>query len=286
MGTHLLNFNMGSSLSYDVPPKKDLKKLGKSKVSREDLIRMKDRLRRIARREHGISRESFEEVASSVGLNNSKFVANWFDQFDPDGEEWFDFKMFAVYAALTARVKRRTVVEFCFRAYDKDSSGSLALDELTTLMLAVGRVIKQTNYALPGSVGKGSPSCDLSAKEERRIAKAATRLFNKLDKDDDDEISYREFAAGADRKEIRAVLDYFTAIANALPQAIDRSISFSSGLDEYLDNEGDSDQAPSKKKKNKSKSKKGSKKRVKTKAAKSKSKKTSKSKKGKKKSKK
>ena len=257
---------------------------------------MKDRLRRIARREHGISRESFEEVASSVGLNNSKFVANWFDQFDSDGEEWFDFKMFAVYAALTARVKRRTVVEFCFRAYDKDSSGSLALDELTPLMLAVGRVIKQTNYALPGSVGKGSPSCDLSAKEERRIAKAATRLFNKLDKDDDDEISYKEFASGADRKEIRAVLDYFTAIANALPQAIDRSMSFSSGLDEYLDNEGDSDEAPSKKNKNKnkSKSKKGAKtskkrvkKRVKTKTSKSKSKKTTtKSKKGKKKSKK
>merc|ERR1711991_886892 len=174
MGTHLLNFNMGSSLSYDVPPKKDLKKLGKSKVSREDLIRMKDRLRRIARREHGISRESFEEVASSVGVAHSKFVANWFDQFDSDGEEWFDFKMFAVYAALTARVKRRTVVEFCFRAYDKDSSGSLALDELTTLMLAVGRVIKQTNYALPGSVGKGSPSCDSA---QRRSAESQRPLL-------------------------------------------------------------------------------------------------------------
>ncbi|KNC53866.1 uncharacterized protein AMSG_09818 [Thecamonas trahens ATCC 50062] len=261
---------MGASISFDIPSKRELKKMSKSPFARADFIRMKDRLRRVARKEHGISRESWDAVVEAIGIDGSnKVSANLFAQFDSDNEDWFDYKLFAIYSALVSRPERRKKIEFCFRVYDRNSSGTLELEELTTLMLAVGRVIKQTNYALPGTAGKGTPACDLTVKEEKRITKAAARIFDKIDTSGNGEISYKEFTASADRKEIRGVLDYFEALAEALPAEIERSISLSSELDCY-DDDDDADVGKSKSKSKKAKKAKKTKKKGKAKKGKAK----------------
>lgn len=62
----------------------------------------------VARAEMGVSWDNWSSVLGSVGIDDEAFVRNFFLQFD-DGQDFFDYKIFAVYSALLARPERRKV---------------------------------------------------------------------------------------------------------------------------------------------------------------------------------
>lgn len=208
---------------------------------------MKDKLKRIAIKEGGLSLTEFLRTFHSLGITESDtFVVRFYALFDSEKREWIDFKVrpglparacarqahtthhtravqeFAIYSALVGRPRRDKKIEYAFRTFDRDGSGALNLEEFTKLVKAVARVMRRCAYVFPGITPSSSPrnipSFELSSGEKERIAKATAKLFRKIDRVEQDEISYRELQAAADKhSELADVLDYFMSITEALP---------------------------------------------------------------------
>ncbi|KNC56499.1 translation elongation factor Ts [Thecamonas trahens ATCC 50062] len=236
-------------------------------VSQVDLFELKDRLKRVAVKEGGISLAQWIKTFKEVGITDDGFLRGFYSLFDSQKNEWIDFKEFAIYSALVGRPRREKKVEYCFRVFDRNGSGALDKEEMRKLIKAAVRVIKRCNNTLPGLTPSKKPSkierFELSASEKKAIVKAADKIFKRLDKDDDGEVSYRIFQTDGDVKEVRTVLDYFMALTDALPA---ERASSSKKRKSKKGSDSSSDDSSSKKgkrkgsKKGKGKDKKGSKK--------------------------
>lgn len=63
--------------------------------------------------------------------------------------DWIDYKEFGIYSALVGREQFPKKVEYCFRIFDQDGSGSLDKKELSTLLKAVARCTKVCMICVP-----------------------------------------------------------------------------------------------------------------------------------------
>jgi Ca2+-binding EF-hand superfamily protein len=238
----------------------------KSHVSRNDLVKLKDKLKKCQQRHGGVSKEEWSNSCYATGLLDDDYVENFFKMFDLYNNEWVDFKEFAVYSALVARSDDKNRIDFCYRAFDKNGSGQLDLEELTNLMGAVARTLKRTNYALPGlKIDPDMPTFEDSPKERKQLEGIAEDVFEALDQNADGEISYKEFFKGATKVPlIKKTLQYFTAISDHLPESLDVEADGKAKKKKKKAGDDDDDEddsaADKKKKKGSAKGKKGGKK--------------------------
>ncbi|TRY61666.1 hypothetical protein TCAL_05747 [Tigriopus californicus] len=121
---------------------------------------------------HSLFKQIFPNGDSEIFCNHI------FRIFDNDGNGFLDFKEFLM--ALDVASCRSDVekLQWAFRLYDVDSSGSINLKEIATIMETMEQVEGHKDVS------------------SLMVAKRATEIFGKLDDDNDGEITMQEFVDG------------------------------------------------------------------------------------------
>ena len=119
--------------------------------------------------------------------DSEAFCNHIFRIFDSDGNQFLDFKEFLMALDVASCRDEREKLEWAFRLYDVDSSGTINLKEIMAIM--------ETMSAVEGNAENDD---DEETKEfkAKPLSERAEELFQQLDIDEDGEITMEEFVEG------------------------------------------------------------------------------------------
>ncbi|XP_076841116.1 guanylyl cyclase inhibitory protein [Brachyhypopomus gauderio] len=131
--------------------------------------------------------------SSTVGTESTEYAEQVFRTLDSNGDGVVDFREYVT--AISMLIQGSSVEKLCwsFKLYDKDKDGAITRSEMLEIMQAVYKM------SVAASMTKPNP---LTAEE------CTSRIFTRLDKDNDAMISLEEFIDGAlDDEWIREMLE-------------------------------------------------------------------------------
>jgi len=117
--------------------------------------------------------------------NAESFCDHIFRIFDSDGNNFLDFKEFLMALDIAQCTDERQKLEWSFRMWDVDDSGSINVTEMTNIIATMDDVEGEEQEPKPGQLFSRL-SARMRAKE----------IFDKLDVDGDGEITKTEFVEG------------------------------------------------------------------------------------------
>lgn len=120
--------------------------------------------------------------------DSETFCNHIFRVFDDDGNESLDFTEFLMALDVTQCGSERDKLQWAFRLYDVDCSGSINVKEMASIIETMDNVEGRKQGQ---SVSLNNPALKLPSVQER-----AEELFKSLDKDGDGEINQEEFVEG------------------------------------------------------------------------------------------
>jgi len=230
---------MGQLVSYEIPSAEQLAAVKeRAFFAREDLIadtkkfqrlrttppaKLKDRILDIGRTEGGISRDNWVQIFAEFGMEGEG-VTNFYDLFNDDGQDWVHPNDVTAYIALVGRKERKAKIKWAFASYDFSSDGFLQAEEFSLMVIGVAKTLRRCNQVLPGLPDAKQEHVTFDEDEIKKLEKAAAKLMEAVDKNHDHKISFKEFQTGADKREVKAILDYFEALTNALPESLGHDI--------------------------------------------------------------
>jgi Ca2+-binding EF-hand superfamily protein len=112
-------------------------------------------------------------------------VANLFDLFDRDGNGVIDFSELASGLSVLTGSSMDEKVQATFSLYDLNGDGFISLDEMTTYMTAVFRMMYATSAGMADKMDGVGP--------EELAAVTAQQCFEEADLNADGKLSFAEF---------------------------------------------------------------------------------------------
>ncbi|XP_057301219.1 neurocalcin homolog [Hydractinia symbiolongicarpus] len=131
-----------------------------------------------------LNKEQFTELYSSFyeSGNAKKFAEHVFRTFDVNGDASIDFREFICSLSVTTRGTVEEKLEWAFNIYDIDGNGYISQSEMISIVKAVQK--------MAGAV------------DDCRLSKSnVLKIFSKMDKNKDGELSLEEFLCGAKEDE-------------------------------------------------------------------------------------
>ncbi|KAJ3205282.1 hypothetical protein HK099_000870 [Clydaea vesicula] len=107
-----------------------------------------------------------------------------FNAFDKNNDDLLDFEEFLTALSVSSRGSLEEKIKFCFEFYDLNKDGFIEREEMAAVVKAV--------YLL---IGNTSEIPEDESTPEKRVEK----LFNFMDLDKDDKLTYEEFKLGSEK---------------------------------------------------------------------------------------
>jgi Ca2+-binding EF-hand superfamily protein len=124
-----------------------------------------------------LTKAQFAEGLRKLGVKDNLHIDHYFSAFDGDRNGRINFREFVVGMSTAQHGSPRERLQFMFKAYDTDGSGTLTTDEIFNMFRA-------------------SLSSQGKRVDTAKLAAMVTRAFDVLDANKDGEISFPEFVAG------------------------------------------------------------------------------------------
>ncbi|XP_069126416.1 neurocalcin-like [Argopecten irradians] len=144
-------------------------------VSQSEIIELKKIYKENCGRSRFLSREKFRKVYNKVFPGDaSQFADIMFNKFDTDNNGRVDMREFIIGLLMSDAKDVNKKIEFAFEMYDIDKSGTISRDEVIQISQAYSRMYNTDEGTM-----------------------VADRLFEYMDKNRDEEISFEEFSEAA-----------------------------------------------------------------------------------------
>ncbi|KAL5021704.1 hypothetical protein ScPMuIL_000859, partial [Solemya velum] len=149
---------------------------------------------------HGrnLTLEEFQDLYQDLFPGDtSTFSEHMFRSFDLDKNGRVDFREFLIGLSVVSSLDIEKKLKWSFNMYDIDGNGYISQDEMIEILRAVLQMNMLTDHH----------SGNVETPEEM-----ADKLFKKMDKNNDNQISWEEFKSGA--QEDKGILSMLTGLNN------------------------------------------------------------------------
>lgn len=147
----------------------------KFKISKSDVKVYQKLFKQHCPKGNHLSRKDFKSVYNQLFPGDcSEFADQMFRTFDTDGDGKVDFLEFLTGLCMTDSDDVNEKIEWAFKMYDVDGNGTISMDEVKKLSMAYYKMI----YGYENQ-------------EESEVV--AKELFQLMDKDNDEKITFQEF---------------------------------------------------------------------------------------------
>ncbi|PVD22754.1 hypothetical protein C0Q70_16010 [Pomacea canaliculata] len=134
-----------------------------------------------------LTQKEFIEVYNTVYPGNGEeYAKHIFRTFDKNGDGRVDFREFLLGLSITSSLEEEKKLRWAFQLYDINQSGFISKDEIIEILQAIFKM-NGLNQSSTKSAGLGTPE------------ELASSLFEVMETDGDNSISWSEFRSGATR---------------------------------------------------------------------------------------